>query len=52
MAGAKKWLIGCGGCLGIVILLVVLGVAGTAMWCGSTTEKASMQLLGSKPPTG
>ena len=36
----KKWLIGCGGCLGVVVVLASLGVVGTAMWCGSSVDNA------------
>ena len=52
MSNTKKWLIGCGGCFGVVVLLVIAVVIFLVMQVGSSTDKASETVLGSKPPAG
>ncbi len=49
----KKWLIGCGGCLGVVLVLVIAG-AGLLWWGGSTfmegSQKTAETVFGDRLP--
>ena len=52
LSSTQKWLIGCGGCLGVFVLVLLICIVGGVMWCGSSTDKVSEALLGGKPPLG
>jgi hypothetical protein len=49
----KKWLIGCGGCLGLVLIVVIVGV-GALWWGGSAfmegSQKTAKSLFGETLP--
>ncbi len=49
----KKWLIGCGGCLGVILILAIIAL-GITMWAvnayNENNTKVSQSLFGGKPP--
>lgn len=49
----KKWLIGCGGCLGVLLILAIIAL-GVTMWgvnaYNENNTKVSQALFGGKPP--
>lgn len=46
----QKWLIGCGGCLGVVVVIIALIIGAIAVWHQSSVDMVS-RLMG-KEPTG